>query len=139
MFLLDTNVVSELRKLPSGRANPGVGAWAASVSSALMFLSVISVHELEHGIMSAERSDSTKGQILRRWFDDTVIPAFSGRIVPLDHAVAVRSAALHVPDPAPYRDTFIGGTALVHAMTIVTRNTRDFERFPNTTVLNPWT
>jgi toxin FitB len=139
MFLLDTNVVSELRKLPSGRANPGVAAWAASVSSALMFLSVISVHELEHGIMSAERSDSAKGQILRRWFDDTVIPAFSGRIVPLDHAVAVRSAALHVPDPAPYRDAFIGGTALVHAMTIVTRNTKDFERFPNTTVLNPWT
>jgi toxin FitB len=139
MFLLDTNVVSELRKLPSGRANAGVAAWAASVSSALMFLSAISVHELEHGIISAERSDPTKGQILRRWFDDTVIPAFSGRIVPLDHAVAVHSAALHVPDPAPYRDAFIAGTAFVHAMTIVTRNTKDFERFPNTTVLNPWT
>jgi toxin FitB len=139
MFLLDTNVVSELRKLPSGRSNAGVAAWAASVSSAVMFLSAISIHELEHGIMSAERSDPTKGLILREWFQNTVIPAFSGRIVPVDHAVAIRSAALHVPDPAPYRDAFIGGTALVHAMTIVTRNAKDFERFPNTSVLNPWT
>jgi toxin FitB len=139
MFLLDTNVVSELRKLPSGRANAGVVAWAESVSAATMFLSAISVHEIEHGIVFAERSDPTKGKILREWFDDTVIPAFDGRIVPVDHAVAVCSAALHVPDPAPYRDAFIGGTALVHAMTIVTRNASDFERFPNTTVLNPWT
>jgi toxin FitB len=139
MFLLDTNVVSELRKTTSGRANTGVATWAASVSSAVMFVSAITMHELEHGILLAERSDFEKGQILRAWFDVTVIPAFVGRVIPVDHEVAVRSAALHVPDPAPYRDAFIGATALVHAMTLVTRNTKDFERFPNTVIFNPWT
>lgn len=138
MYLLDTNVVSELRKLPAGRANPGVVAWATSVPSAAMFLSVISAYELELGILLAERSDQAKGQVLRSWLNDTVLPAFEGRILPVDQAVAVQSATFHVPDPAPYRDAFIGATALIHGMTVVTRNALDFERFPNTEVLNPW-
>lgn len=138
MYLLDTNVVSELRKLPAGRANPGVVAWATSVPSAAMFLSVISAYELELGILLAERSDHAKGQVLRSWLNDTVLPAFEGRILPVDQAVAVQSATFHVPDPAPYRDAFIGATALIHGMTVVTRNALDFERFPNTEVLNPW-
>ena len=139
MYLLDTNVVSELRKRTAGRANPGVVAWASSVSSAAMFLSVISAHELELGVLLAERSNPPKGQVLRAWLDDTVLPAFAGRILPIDHAVALQSANLHVPDRAPYRDAFIGATALIHAMTVVTRNAKDFERFPNMTVLDPWT
>ena len=139
MYLLDTNVVSELRKLRSGRANSGVVTWAASVSSAAMFLSVISAHELELGVLLAERSDPTKGRILRSWLNDTVLRAFDRRVLPVDHAVAVQSATFHVPDPAPYRDAFIGATALIHAMTVVTRNASDFERFPDLVVLNPWT
>lgn len=139
MYLLDTNVVSELRKLPAGRANTGVVAWAASVPSAAMFLSAISLHELELGVLLAERSDPAKARILRAWLNDTVLPAFDGRILPIDHAVAVQSATLHVPDSAPYRDAFIGATALVHAMTVVTRNATDFARFTGTAVLNPWT
>jgi toxin FitB len=139
MYLLDTNVVSELRKLPAGRANPGVASWAASVPSAAMFLSVISAHELEVGVLLAERTDPPKGQVLRSWLNETVLPAFEGRMLPVDQTVALRSATFHVPDPAPYRDAFIGATARVHGMTLVTRNARDFERFADTAVFNPWT
>jgi toxin FitB len=131
MFLLD--------KLPSGRANAGVAAWSASVSSSAMFLSVISLHELELGVLLAERSDAAKGQVLRTWLNETVRVAFNGRILVVDEEVALQSSALHVPDPAPYRDAFIGATSMVHAMTVVTRNARDFERFPAVDVFNPWT
>lgn len=139
MYLIDTNVVSELRKLPAGRANSGVVHWAESVSAATMFLSAISVYELELGVLMAERSDSTKGRVLRSWLADTVLPAFEGRVLPVDHAVAVKAASFHVPNPAPYRDAFIGATALLHGMTVVTRNATDFDRFPDAAVLNPWT
>jgi toxin FitB len=139
MFVLDTNVVSELRKARSGKANPGVAAWAGGIPAALMFLSVISLHELEHGVLLAERSDPPRGQVLRRWLDSSVVPAFSDRILPVDSAIAVHAAALHVPDPAPFRDALIGATALVHGMTVVSRYARDFERFTGLTVVNPWT
>ncbi|HXY44205.1 MAG TPA: type II toxin-antitoxin system VapC family toxin [Acidimicrobiales bacterium] len=138
MFVLDTNVVSELRKVRSGKANSGVGTWAASVPSAQLFISAITVHELELGVLLAERSDPPSGEVLRSWLDHSVAAAFIDRILPVDEAVARRAAALHVPDPAPFRDALIGGTALVHRMTVVTRNVADFERFPGLDVLNPW-
>ncbi len=139
MYLLDTNVVSELRQAP-GRSSQrrcrdlgGVRAFGGDVP--LDHLGP----ELELGVLLAERSDPAKGRGLRAWLNDTVLPAFDGRILPVDHAVAVRSATLNVPAPAPYRDVFIGATALVHAMTVVTRNSNDFARFAGTAVLNPWT
>lgn len=138
MFLLDTNVVSELRKVASGRADPGVTGWATQIPDVRMFLSSITVHELEHGVLSAERADPTRAALLRRWLDDSVTVAFGDRVLPVDEAVARRSAALHVPDPAPFRDALIAATALVHRMTVVTRNVRDFERFADLPVLNPW-
>jgi len=138
MFLLDTNVVSELRKAKAGTADRGIIEWANDVPAALMFLSVISLHELEHGVLLAERSDPAKGEVLRTWLDHSVVPAFSDRIVPVDVPVVMRSAALHVPDPAPFRDSLIGATALVHGMTVVTRNVHDFERFADLEVVNPW-
>ena len=138
MYLLDTNVVSELRKRTAGRADPGVVTWASSVSSGAMFLSVISAHELELGVLLAERRDPAQGRVLRTWLNETVLPAFEGRILSIDFAVAFQSANFHVPDPAPYRDAFIGATARIHGMTVVTRNAKDFERFPDTAVLNPW-
>lgn len=139
MFLLDTTVVSELRKARAGSANPGVVAWAADVPAAFMYLSAISLHELEYGVQLAERSDPEKGALLRTWLSTSVVPAFSGRIVPVDAEVARRAAALHIPDPAPFRDALIGATALVHSMTVVTRNTVDFSRFTDLEVLDPWT
>lgn len=139
MFLLDTNVVSELRKMPAGRANAGVVAWASSLSSATMFLSAISAHELELGVLQAERVDPAKGRLLRTWLNDTVFPAFNGRVLPVNQQVALAAALFHVPNPASYRDAFIGATARVHGMAVVTRNAADFERFPNVAVINPWT
>ena len=138
MFVLDTNVVSELRKAKAGKANPGLTDWAAGVPAALMFLSVLSLHELEHGVLLVERRDPSTGEVLRDWLDGSVVPAFADRTIVIDPAVARRAAALHVPDPAPFRDALIGATALVHGMALVTRNVNDFERFGGLEVVNPW-
>lgn len=139
MFLLDTNVISELRRSRAGKANAGVTRWARDVPSALMYTSVISLHELEHGVLLGERSDPKKGAVLREWLENSVVPAFSERIVPVDASIVVRAASLHVPDPAPFRDALIGATALVHRLSVITRNVGDFERFDDLDVVNPWT
>jgi predicted nucleic acid-binding protein len=138
MFLLDTNVVSELRKVRSGKADPNLARWASGVPSAQMFLSVITIHELEHGVLLAERADLTRGQVLRSWLDTSVAAAFSDRILPVDELVARRAASFHVPDPAPFRDALIGATALVNRLTVATRNVRDFSRFADLQLVNPW-
>jgi predicted nucleic acid-binding protein len=138
MFLLDTNVVSELRKVRAGKADPGVVDWASAVPAPLMFLSVISLHELELGVLLAERKDPTTGSILRVWLDDSVVPAFGDRILPVDASIAIGAASLHVPDPAPFRDALIGATALVHGMAVVARNVTHFERFAGLEVIDPW-
>ncbi len=137
-FVLDTNVVSELRKVRSGKADPGVAAWASGVPSVQLFLSTITIHELEHGVLLAERVDPPKGAVLRRWLDDSVAAAFDQRVLAVDAAIARRAAALHVPDPAPFRDALVGATALVHRMTLATRNVKDFVRFDGLEVINPW-
>lgn len=137
MYLLDTNVVSELRKARSGRANRGVVQWADDVDAAELFVSVITLQELEIGVLLAERKDAATGAVLRSWFNQHVLPAFSGRVLPVDAAVALRSALLHVPDPKPVRDSLIAATALVHGMVVVTRNVADFEP-SGVTVVNPW-
>ncbi len=137
MFLLDTNVVSELRKAAAGRADAGVVAWARSVAASSLYLSALSVYELELGVLGKERQDLRQGTILRKWLVDHVLPSFAGRILPLDVEVALRSAALHVPDRVSERDGFIAATALVHRMTVVTRNTADFRR-TGVVLLDPW-
>ena len=138
MFVLDTNVVSELRKVRAGRANPGVSDWASGVPSGQMFVSTITIHELEHGVLLAELADPDRGVVLRSWLDESVASAFATRVLPVDEPVARRAAALHVPDPAPFRDALIGATALVHRMAVVTRNVKDFERFEDLDVVDPW-
>lgn len=138
MYVLDTNVVSELRKVRSGKADRGVSAWASGVPSGQLFLSSITIHELEHGVLLAERADPAKGAVLRRWLDDSVAAAFDQRVLVVDAVVARRAAALHVPDPAPFRDALIGATALVHGMALVTCNTKDFARFDGLDTIDPW-
>jgi toxin FitB len=137
MFLLDTNVVSELRKAKAGKANQNVVAWATGASAASMFVSVITIQELELGILLAERRDTSQGLTLRRWLEEQVLPAFAERILPVDTAVARRSAPLHVPDPRPVRDSLIGATALVHGMSVVTRNVADFAPM-GVEIIDPW-
>jgi toxin FitB len=137
MFILDTNVVSELRKIRLGKAHPGVAQWADSVDAAELYVSVITVQELEIGVLLAQRRDPAQGAIFRNWLDNHVLPAFAGRILPVDTTISQRSAQLHVPDPRPVRDGLIAATALVHGMTVVTRNVADFES-SGVMLLNPW-
>lgn len=137
MYLLDTNVVSDLRKVRTGKADKRVAKWADGVSVSDLFLSAISVQELETGVLLLERRDATQGKILRSWLDEHVLPAFSGRILAVDEVVARRAAALHVPDPLPMHDSLLAASALVHGMTVVTRNVQDFE-MTGVMILNPW-
>ena len=137
MYLLDTNVVSELRKAKSGRADANVVAWAASVAVPMLFISSITILEIEIGILQIERRDHDQGLLLRGWLENNVLTAFDGRIIAFDTAAARRCAALHVPDRRSDRDAMIAATALVHGMQVVTRNTADFEA-TGVELINPW-
>ena len=137
MLILDTNVVSELRKVRLGKADEKVSKWADSVATPDLFISVITIQELEIGVLLAERCDAEKGAIFRTWLNSQVLPAFEGRILPVDLAVALQSAKLHVPDPHSVRDGLIAATALVHGMAVVTRNVGDFNK-TGVSILNPW-
>lgn len=137
MFLVDTHVVSELRKAEAGKADKNVKAWAESVPAASLFLSAITILELETGILLIERRDPTQGAMFRTWLEGHVMLAFAGRILAVDVAVAQRCAKLHVPDPRAHRDALIAATALVHGMTVVTRNVVDFES-TGVEIFNPW-
>ena len=137
MFLLDTHVVSELRKVRLGNADKHVARWADSVDAADLFLSAITIQELEIGILLAERRDPAQGAVFRAWLNSHVLPAFSGRVLAVDTAVAQRSARLPMPELRPVRDGLIAGTALVHGMTLVTRNVAGFEP-TGVLILNPW-
>ncbi len=137
MFILDTNVVSELRKVRTGKADASVAAWSTSVDAAALFVSAITIMELETGVLQVERRDATQGAMLRAWLDQHVLPEFTGRVLPIDTAVAQRCARLHVPDRRSERDALIAATALVHGMAVVTRNVADFAA-TGVTILNPW-
>ncbi len=135
MFLLDTNVVSELRR--PERADANVRAWASNTPAALCALSVVTLLELERGIMLMERRDAMQGAILRRWLETEIVTPLAGRILAIDVAVARQCASLHVPDPRPERHALIAATALAYGLTVVTRNIADFEPM-GVALLNPW-
>jgi len=135
MFLLDTNVVSELRR--PERANAGVSRWAASEPLINFFISAITVLELERGVLLAARKDAIQGAVLRSWLDQHVLPRFEGRIISVDAAIARQCARFRVADPRPERDALIAATALVHGMILVTRNVADFEPM-GVKIFNPW-
>ena len=134
MFLLDTNVVSEVA---SGKANADVVRWRLSVDREELHLSVITIYELEIGILLLARRDTTAALVLRNWMQNSVLQAYAGRIFQLDSIIAQRSASLHVPRSRPWADAMIAATALVHGMTVVTRNVSDFQS-TGVKVLNPW-
>lgn len=135
MFLLDTNVVSELRR--PARCDPNVLAWARGQAITDFHLSSISILELEIGTQRLSRKDPRQAETLRLWIDKVILPQFEARILPVDTSIAQRCATLHVPDPRADRDALIAATALVHGMTVVTRNVQDFEPL-GVALLNPW-
>jgi toxin FitB len=137
VFLLDTNVVSELRKVAAAKGDAAVTAWEQRVFAADLFVSVITVFEIEIGVLQLELRDPIQGDRLRHWFAEVFQPSFRGKVLPVDEAVALRAASMHVPNRRPDRDAFLAATALVYGMTVVTRNVRDFEG-TGVKLLNPW-
>lgn len=138
MFLLDTNVISELRKISDGRIAPGVAAWIATVDQADCYVSPITLMEIETGILRIARRDHPQGDRLRLWMEADVRPQFLPRTLSINSDIAFRCAQLHSPHPRPDRDAWIAATALVHDMTVVTRNIADFAPM-GVRLLNPWT
>jgi len=136
-LLLDTNAVSELRKVALGRGHPAVARWAAALDADTLFLSAVVIMELEIGVLRLERRDTGQAAILRRWIDDLLLPEFADRILPVDIAVARRAATLHVPRTRPERDAMIAATALVHGMAVATRNIGDFADM-GVRLIDPW-
>jgi hypothetical protein len=100
MYLLDTDVISELRKAGTSRMDPNVKSWAKSVSTSTLYLSAISILELEIGILLLERRDRSQGAVLRAWMQGHVLATFEGRILAVDTSVARKCATFHVPSPA---------------------------------------
>ena len=135
-YLIDTNVWSELRN--RGRADNNVRIWAEGANPAELYLSAVTVFELERGVLLIERRDPRQGARLRCWLEERVLEPFTGQILPIDARIARRCASLHVPDPRPERDALIAATALTHGLTVVTRNVGDFEPM-GVALLNPWT
>ena len=137
-FLLDTNALSEMRKIRLGRADPKLAAWSEQVTASDLFVSVITLQEIEQGLLLLQRRDAAQAGPLRHWFDAQVLPLFAGRTLPVTIEIALCCARLNVPDPKPYRDGLIAATALVHGLTVVTRNEADFSA-TGAALLNPWT
>ena len=136
-FLLDTHALSEMRKIRLGRADPKVAAWSEHVSARDLFVSVITLQEIEQGLLLLQRRDAAQAGPLRHWFDAQVLPMFAGRTLPITLEIALCGARLNAPDPQPYRVGLIAATALVHGLTVVTRNEADFSA-TGAALLNPW-
>ena len=134
MYLLDTQVVLELRKAKTGRTDAGLATWATGVSRQNLFLSALSLLELENGAAKAERQDKVAGAALRAWVADQVMPAFEGRVLAVDAAVVRRRAQLALADT---RDALLAATAIEHGLTLVTRQTAAFKG-ARLKLFNPW-
>lgn len=136
-YLLDTNVVSELRKVGDGKADQNVTAWISAQDSRDLYISAITILELERGILSIQRRDIEQGARLRAWMDSRVRPEFAQRIVAIDEAIATRCAHLHIPDRRNEADALIAATAVVHGLVVVTRNTQGFQG-TGVILVDPW-
>lgn len=135
MHLLDTNVVSVFRRID--KAPRQVLEWAASVDAEDFYISVITIMEIELGILGKARTDEAQANLYREWLNDDILVRYEERILPVDLPVARRCARLHVPDRKSERDALIAATALVHGMTVVTRNEADFKA-TGVSLINPW-
>jgi predicted nucleic acid-binding protein len=135
MFLLDTNVISELRQ-GKPKQSTLVRAWAKKLPANQLYLSAITVLELEIGVQRMERKDARQGKVLRTWAE-TVLQQFEDQVLPFTGQTALLCAGMHVPDLRSFRDAMIAATAQQHSFTLVTRNVADFAGL-SIQVLNPW-
>lgn len=133
-FLLDTNVISELRK--GARAHEGVRRWFESLEPEEIFLSVVVTGEIRRGIEAIRRRDPRAAVTLDRWLK-RVVSSYESRILPIDALVADAWGRLNVPDPLPVVDGLMAATAKVHNLTLATRNIRDVER-TGVSIVNPF-
>jgi len=136
-MLLDTNVLSELRKVRSGKTSPAFIRWESTVKASQLMLSVITLQELEVGILRLERKDLHQGRILRTWFSDYVQTEFRHRILPVTKEIALRSATLLIASGRTCEDALIAATAYVHNLPVVTRNVKHFKD-TGVKIINPW-
>lgn len=128
MYLLDTNVISEIRRIKQGKCHPNVANWVNVIPEDLMYTNAVVMMELERGVLAIERKDKKQGENLRNWLDNIVKPAFDGRILTVTAKTAEICAKLHIPDFAPENDAWIASSALEHHLILVTRNVQDFAR-----------
>lgn len=130
MYLLDTNIISELKKLDSGKIHPQVQRWAYSINLMQTKISVVSITEIRTGILSLTRKDQAQAASLDNWFTNRLLPAYRTRTLSVDTEVALICAQLHIPAKRPINDAYIAATAIAHNLTPVTRNVRDFQGLP---------
>ena len=126
MFLLDTNIISESRKLGSSRIDPRAARWFDQIDLEETFVSAMTIFELELGVRQMERRDAKQGSALRHWLDDQILPIYENRILPLSREIALICAGLHFPDPKSERDAWIAATAIDAKLTLASRNVADF-------------
>ena len=130
MYLLDTNIISELKKLDSGKIHPQVQRWAYSINLMQTKISVVSITEIRTGILSLARKDQAQAASLDNWFTNRLLPAYRTRTLSVDTEVALICAQLHIPAKRPINDAYIAATAIAHNLTLVSRNVRDFQGLP---------
>lgn len=130
MYLLDTNIISELKKLDSGKIHPQVQRWAYSINLMQTKISVVSITEIRTGILSLARKDQAQAASLDNWFTNRLLPAYRTRTLSVDTEVALICAQLHIPAKRPINDAYIAATAIAHNLTPVTCNVRDFQGLP---------
>lgn len=135
-YLIDTNVISELRKR-GGRADQNVVSWFHARDYNLYYISVITLFELELGVLQKARIDPAQGKLLRKWLDNLRDKVFQGRILPITSTTAMINASLNVPDRHQSADSRIAATAIENRMALVTRNVKDFHNIP-VEIINPW-
>ncbi|WP_228777398.1 type II toxin-antitoxin system VapC family toxin [Lonepinella koalarum] len=137
MFLIDTNVISELRKIPLGDANVNVSEWAMRIPEEHIFISVVSIMEIKRGILTLQRRDPTQAKIIQQWFENIIKAQFQSRILPINLKTAEICATLHAPNKRPENDAWIAAIALEHNLTLATRNVKDFD-IAELKIFNPW-